>query len=352
MNPDETTPIEPAGETPAPAEASAPAPEPQAAPERSMDETIREEYARLTHPAPERARGPDGKFLRAETPEAPGDTGGEGPAPESPAPPPAAEPHPWDAAPNTWRKELAAEFGTLPETVRQEIHRREGDFHKGISQYRDAAAFGHAMFEDVSPHFDAMRQLGGTPREVVREVMGAWRALATGSADQKRATLLKLADGYGISLDELIEARNREPSAGPEIAPVLQRIERLESSITQSQQAAERAKQEALQAQVEKFISDPSRIYIETVFEDLLALVKSGLTPEEAYDKAIWSHPETRAQLLAKQDEERRKREAAEAAAARKAAAVNVAKRGTPPVKAPPGQMEDTIRETYRRLQT
>lgn len=352
MSTEETIPIEtPSAAAPA-VEAPAPSAEPQAAPERSMDETIREEYARLTHPAPERARGPDGKFLRTETPEAPGDTGGEGLAPESPSSPIAPEPHPWDAAPNTWRKELGADFGKLPENVRQEIHRRETDFHKGISQYRDAAAFGHAMFEDVSPHFDAMRQIGGTPREVVRDVMNAWRSLATGSPEQKRATFLKLADGYGISVDELIEARNREPSSSPEIAPVLQRIERLESSITQSQQAADRARQEALQAQVEKFISDPSRIYIETVFEDLLALVKSGLTPEEAYDKAIWSHPETRAQLLAKQDEERRKREAAEAAAARKAAAVNVAKRGTPPVKAPTGQMEDTIRETYRRLQS
>lgn len=335
---------------PAPAPEAPVAPAAPAAPEATMEDTIRETYKSLTRPAPE--RGPDGRFLRTSEPEpteAPGDTGEGAEAPiAAPAPPP--EPKPWDAAPNTWRKEIASEYGALPESVRQEIHRREEDFHKGISQYRDAAAFGHSMFEDVAPHFDAIRQTGATPKDVVRDVMNAWRALATGTADQKRDTLLRLADGYGISLDELMESRYREPPSAPEIAPVLQRLQRLESTITESQRAREEAERAERISQAQKFLSDPAREHIEAVFDDVVALVRAGKTPEQAYEQAIWAHPETRAKLIAKQDDERRQREAEQAAAARKAAAANVARRGTPPAATPPGSMDDTARQAYRRL--
>lgn len=340
-------------ETLAPTEIAAPvdttpaAPEPvQASPEPSMEDTIRDTYQKLT--TPERVRGPDGKFLKTEPVAAPDDTAGGAEAQEITAPP--AEPKPWEAAPNTWKKEVAQLYGTLPEPVRQEIHRREEDFHKGIAQYRDAAAFGNSMFEDISPHFDVMRQIGGTPKEVVRDVMNAWRQLTTGSPEQKRATLLQLASGYGISLGELADDRYREPSASPELAPVLQRIAQLEGTITESQRAREEAEHAERVAAAQKFLSDPKHEHMDAVFDDVVALVRVGRTPEQAYEQAIWAHPETRAKLQAKQDAERRQREAAEAAAARKAAAVNVQRRGTPPVAAKPGTMEDTIRNTYRQL--
>jgi hypothetical protein len=339
-------------ETAAPVE-SAPV-ETSAAP--SMDDTIRETYQKLTGNHAERVRSADGKFAKAAqevTDEAQAATPHTEEGAEEIAPPAApAKPH--DAAPNTWRKELQAEFGTLPEHVREEIHRRETDFHKGIGQYKEAASFGHAMFEDVSPHFDAMRQLGATPQAVVRDVLGTWRTLATGSPEQKRATLLQLAHGYGIPLNESFAPSNGgTPSTAqaPEIAPaVLQRLQRLESTITESQHQREQAEQAALLTQAEKFLSDPQREHMDAVFDDVLALVRGGQSLDDAYNKAIWAHPETRTKLMAKQDAERRTREAAEAAAARKAAASNVTRRGTPPVQAKAGSMDDTIRATWRRL--
>lgn len=337
-----TVAVEPASE---PASESAPA---------SMEDTIRETYAKLTKP--QRERGTDGKFVRAESTdtditEAHGNTdeGADVPAIAAPASP---EPKPWDAAPNTWKKDVAANYAALPESVRQEIHRREGDFHKGIEQYREAASFGQSLFEDLSPHFDAMRQIGGTPKEVVRDVMNAWRSLATGSPDQKRDTLLQLARGYGINLTEADAPRYREPQTAPELAPVLQRLSQLEGTITESQRAREAADHAERVAQAQKFLSDPSREYMDAVFDDVVALVRTGRDPAQAYEQAIWAHPETRAKLLAKQDEERKRTEAAQAAAARKAAAPNVTRRGTPPAASPRGTMEDTIRATYRQMQT
>jgi hypothetical protein len=161
---------------------------------------------------------------------------------------------------------------------------------------------------------------------------------------------LQLAQGYGISLNELADPRYRGEQPAPELAPVLQRLGQLEQTITESQRAREEAEHAERVSAAQKFLSDPKHEHMDTVFEDVVALVRAGRDPEKAYEQAIWAHPETRAKLMAKQDAERRQREAAEAAAARKAAAVNVQRRGTPPVAAKPGSMEDTIRETYRAL--
>ena len=315
----------------------------------SMEDTIRETYQKLT--TPKRERGTDGKFLRTESTEVPGSTGTEAAAPTETAPVP-TEPKPWERAPNTWKKEVTDLYGTLPEPVRQEIHRREEDFHKGISQYKDAAAFGHSLFEDISPHFDVMRQIGGTPKEVVREAVNTWRTLATGSPDQKRDTLLSIARNYGITLAEHADTRYREPSTSPELAPVLQRIAQLEGTITESQRAREEAEHAERVSHAQKFLSDPSREHMEAVFDDVVALVRAGRTPEQAYEQAIWAHPDTRAKLMAKQESERKQREAAEAAAARKASSANVQRRGTPPAAVKPGTMEDTIRQTLRSMQS
>lgn len=340
----EQAPVETPVEAPAEAAVETPAVEtPAVAADVSMEDTIRETYRELTQP---RERDEAGRFVGKTA--TPADaTAIEG---EAAAAVPAAAAEPWSAAPNTWRKEVAANYAALPDVVKQEIHRREEDFHKGIGQYRDAAAFGHSLFEDLSPHFAVMRQIGATPREVVRDVMGAWRTLATGSPDQKRDTLLQLAAGFGISLGDRADTRDRGPSESPELAPVLQRLAQLEGTITESQRAREAAEHAERVAQAQKFLSDPKREHLEAVFEDVVALVRAGKAPEDAYEQAIWAHPETRAKLLAKQDDERKRADAERAAAARKAAVANVQKRGAPPAAAKPGTMEDTIRQEYRRL--
>lgn len=161
---------------------------------------------------------------------------------------------------------------------------------------------------------------------------------------------MHLARQYGINLTEQADPRYREQSASPELAPVLQRIAQLEGTITESQRAREEAEHAERVSNAQKFLSDPSREHMEAVFDDVVALVRAGRTPEQAYEQAIWAHPDTRAKLMAKQESERKQREAAEAAAARKAASVNVQRRGTPPAASKPGSMEDTIRSTYRQI--
>lgn len=335
----------------------------------SMEDTARDTYRELMStgddeaPAGEeqtaepsqasRARGADGKFTKAVVqavadPQQPADPVAADPAAEA-----AAKPH--DAFPNTWKRELGETWKALPEAVREEIHRREGDFHNGIRQYRDAANFGNGIAQEMLPYQQVMQQHGVQPRELVRDIMAALNTMATGTAEQKASTFLKLAGNYGISLDHLQTQRQRAPAGddSPVLAPVLQRIRQVETRLETQQQEREQLQAEEDLATVQRFINDPKNEYAKEVQAEMSQLLTSGGARDlqEAYDKAIWVNPTVRAKVLGKQDEERVKRQAAEAAAARKAAGANVARRGTPPPAAQrPGTMEDTARSVYRDL--
>lgn len=346
-----------------------------AAPAKSMEDTIREAYRASqangaisadgevvegeegAEPAQGRARGPDGKFVPKANGAAPAASAvpppeGEAAATEQPLA--AAKPH--DTPPNTWKKEVTAEWAKIPEGVRQEIHRREADFHKGIGQYKDAAGFGAQMAQELLPYQQTLNERGIHPREVVKTLGNAWNTLVTGSQEQKHALLLQIAKDYGINI-AAPSAEAQQPAAGatqddPRLAAALQRIDKLEGHLsTQERQRAE-AEFATHVEKVTAFGADPKHPHFALVRDDMSALIETGRATElqDAYDKAIWVNPESRKLLLVEQEKERVTKAAADAAAARKAAGANVQRRGTPPVAPKPGTMEDTIRTNYRRL--
>jgi hypothetical protein len=308
-----------------------------------------DEGERQQKPAAGQQRGTDGRFAKGGAQAA----GAEGSVAGDPATGEQQQTKPHDAMPNTWRKEMAETWKALPETARQEIHKREQDFHNGVKQYKDAAGFGASMAQEMLPYQEIMRQQGVSPQSVVRDIMASLKTMVTGSEESKAAEFLKLASTYGINLDTVLSLRQRAPAqAAPELQPVLQRVQQIETRITQADQEREQAQQREDDARVQAFLNDPKNEHARTVSKQMSALLMSGQAQDmqDAYEQAIWIHPEVRPKLLEKQEAERRKKESEEAAAARKAAAANVTRRGTPPTPAKPGSMDDTIRSTYRKL--
>ena len=335
-------------------------------PDQAMEATIRDEYRKLTTEAPaddtapqeetpaapvvetakERVRGPDGKFTKGDKP---ADSGVVAAAP-------VAETKPYDAYPSSWKKDHETTWKGIPEPVRAEIHRREQDFLSGLKEYKEPAAFGKALAADLLPHLDTFRRLNTTPQNVVREVMGTWSTLVNGTPDQKRQALLQVANTYGIQFPAGAAPSPQNgaqpPASGVDFSPVLQRVETLEQSLQAQRAESARLEQERMDAEIGQFGKDPKHEHFEAVRQEMGRLIQAGsaTTLEDAYNKAIWAQPETRAKLLEKETQERSKRLADEAAAARKAALANVTRRGTPPTVQKPGSMDDTIRSEYRRL--
>lgn len=115
------------------------------------------------------------------------------------------------------------------------------------------------------------------------------------------------------------------------------------------QQEAEQVRSK-LQAEIDAFASDPAHQYFDEVANDIAGLLRSGAAKDlkDAYDKAIWANPITRAKEQARltaEAEAKAKAEAAERAKqARKATGANVkssakAASGTAPL----GSIDDTL---------
>lgn len=324
------------------------APEGEATELPSMDDTIREQLRSMEsageepgEATPGRQRDAAGRFAKTVA-----EVAAE---PEQAAP---VEKKPYDDYPVSWQKELAEQWATLPEAVRQQVYKREQDFHNGIAQYREAAAVGNALWGSIGPHIDTMRQVGVTPQQVVPELMGLWHTMVAGSPEQKRETLLRIAQQAGIDIPGSPSASTDTPGQSPELAAVLQRQQQFEQQFHQFQQAQQQQEYETRLSEVSKFAGDPKNEFFPLVQDDMLEMIRTGFARSlaDAYDKAIKLSPAVAAKQAEKAAAEQARKDAEKAAAAKKASAANVTRRGTAPVAPRKGTMDDTIREEYRRL--
>ncbi len=344
-----------------------PAPETPAAP-ATMEDTIRAKLREMTKPEEkpfDRARAPDGKFIKTPE-EVAADAAAAAPAPEVPPTPevvpPPAPPKPGEPdltkPPTSLKGNVQAKWDKLDPDVRAEFHRREANFHEGLSAYKQMADIGKVMDAEVRPYEAFIRSKNLSAPAVVRELMNTAYTLSTGAPEAKMQVVLNIAKEYGIDLSNVQESAQQLAAAAPQIDPVIaplqQKLEAIEKRFEEQSNEAARREYAELQRQTNAFAQNPSNKFYELVKLDMAALIETGRADglQDAYDKAIWANPEARAQLLAEQQAAERKAKAEKAAAAKKAASTNVAPRGTLPAAPVVGSMEDTIRATYRRMQS
>lgn len=335
----------------------------------SMEDTIRNAFKEISG----RERDERGRFAKAQQPA--GDDTGQAieqtldPSEAAPDPAAAAQPntnpdnlefvdnagqtHAANIAepPTSWRAEAKAAYAALPENVRREIHKREHDFHNGVQQYKSAANFALQIGGEFKPYEPLLRSQNWTPQALTRDFMNSHYRLSTGDPASKAAEIVRVAGLYNVSPQDIQNAlanASSQPSqtqTPPEVLELRQRLDRFEQEREQTEAAS-------IQEQIRQFESDGKHEFFKQVAVEMGALLKAGRAKDmqDAYDKAIWSVPEVRAKLQARQAEEQRRTAAEKAAAAKKAASVNVPARGKHPSAAPVGSMEDTIRAEYRRL--
>jgi len=308
---------------------------------KSMDDTIRETLRSLKDKGveipeetkTEKVRDEKGKF--AEKPPVVGENT------EVPVEKP---------APNTWRKEVQAEWGKLPPSVRDEVERREADFHKGIEQYKSKAQMAEAFEKAMSPYQATIQSLGISPDKAISELMAADHRLRYGSPAEKQAYFSQLARSYNIDLGQ--QAQTNQQAIDPNIAYFQQKLQAVESQLQQQTMMGQQKEQESLNSEITQFSTDPSHSHFESVKLDMAGLLQAGLAKDlqDAYEQAIWRNPTTRQALIAEQQTKLKEEATQKAQAAKQAASVNVKTRPAMPTSTPVGSMDDTIRATYRKL--
>lgn len=317
--------------------------------DKSIDDTLRETLAAIHARGDgedieqEQGRDDSGRFAAKESEAKPQE---EEPAQETPA----AEEPPARPAPNTWRKEVADKWATLPAEVQAEVERREADFHKGIEQYRAKAQFGDAMERAILPYTQTLQSLGISPDRAVSELMAADHKLRHGTQSEKQQYFAQLAANYGIQLGE---TQQQETSPiDPRVSSLQQQMQQMSGWIQQQTEAAQQREQDALNSEIQRFRADPQHGHFDAVKGHMAALLQAGQAKDlqDAYEQAIYANPATRQALLKQQEDAIRKEKAAVAQAAKKAASANLRSKPSLPVSEPIGSMEDTIRATLRRL--
>src|SRR5690606_5667625 len=139
--------------------------------------------------------------------------------------------------------------------------------------------------------------LGVAPAQYIHNLAAAERGLRTGAPEQKFETLLALADQYGIPLRQAING-----SAGKELLPARQQPAQLPPEVLRELEEARQFRTtyqaQTVQQQVTEF--SKGKEFFEDVREQMAALFDSGQASDlsEAYDKAVWLHPEVRQVLI------------------------------------------------------
>lgn len=255
-----------------------------------------------------------------------------GTAPSTQAPPGVSQAK-WDSMPLSWKKDYEKQWPTLPPELRQYIHQREDEQLKGISQYKQVADRWNQTF---SPYEQVFKHYGLDPSEAFRKLADAHLVLKYGDPQQRSAFARQVIEDY--NLGEFIQ-QNGQPLAAPVDPRFMSRLDSLESTIQEQRRTENMGK-------VEKFFSNPENEFAVEVSEDMMELLKVGAaqTLEQAYEKAIWNNPATRAKLL--------QREVEKVTTPKRPAPRNVRSSGVPP--APTGQqsqsIDDTLNEVYDRI--
>ena len=324
----------------------------------AMDATMRETYAKVndaepaantdTEAAPEtadaksaRQRDQSGRFTpAAPAAEIPPADGGDVVPPAEPA----AKP-----APGSWPKELRDTFGALPPTVQEFMHKREADISRTINQYSGKAKFADSVTQVLSPYEGILRADGAEPLGAINGLMKTYQVLRNAPPAEKAAAVAQMIQRFGVDLS-LVGEDGTAGNSDPHVTQLYAKVNQLEQQLVQRQHADQQAEQTHVESAIAEFAQ--GKPHFEAVKVHMGALMQAGLAKDmaDAYDQAVMAHPEIRATVLNEQESKRREEAAAKVAAAKKAGAVNITSRGVPASAKPVGSMDDTMRETYRRL--
>ena len=375
----------------------------------SIDKTLDEVFDRLSSDEPpeaetgsekpSRVRGPDGKFVKTDAPQEaaakPGpEVQGKPVKPVKPEEP--EEPEHWSAVPkasdkgrddriNAFRRSLRAdvrdEFDKLSDSLKDDLLRRNDDFHKGLGQSKEEAEIGKALKAVTAPYQATLQAMQIDMPTAVQRLLAADHALRYSQPGDKVRLGLELAAQYNIPPVEFIRAiaeatgtdlskladRPRQTESvqfdptilQPHLAPVVQQVQAANQELMALKQQLARQQQAEAEAFFNSFASERTpdgklkHEFIDDVRDEVIDRVATGKSAsfEEAYEHAVWARPDTRAALLKRQQEEERARASKAAAEARKAQGVALKTQGTQATpSAPKGKLFEDLGDLYDKI--
>ena len=296
--------------------------------------------------AGDRPRDEGGRFApkAAETPVEP--TPEPAPVIEAPVRKP---PSSWKPEAQTaWTKADKGEPLTAEEVrlLALEAERREGDFHKGVQEFKTHSERARAYDNVITPYRDYLQTLGVDAPTAINALLNADKTLRTGDPATKAAYFQRLAQEYGIDLGQV----QQQAPVDPQTQYLMQQMQ----SLRQQQEMWQNSIQQQERAKAEQEIADFSagKPHLDAVRGDMADLLQSGKAKKlnDAYDMAVWMRPDIR-QTLIEQQRADAQRKAAEQAQAQRARSAAVSVKGSSPssggASAPSGSLRDQLAAAF-----
>jgi len=250
------------------------------------------------------------------------------------------------AAPQSWKKEMHDHWSKLDPEVQDYFELREKQMKEGIDVAKEDADLGRSLRDVISPYNKLLEAQNLEQGKAVQYLMNAHAVLSTGDEQTKIDGLNKLANAYGIKLDGT--------KVTPEVQNLQKEVNQLKGYLSQSHEASQQERQAEITKEVDAFASEHD--LFDEVADDIVPFINSGLSLQEAYDKAVWSNPITRQKMQDLADKEKADKIADEkekkVQKAQKAKSTNVNSRDTSKAPTEPlGKMFDDMHDTYREIQ-
>lgn len=225
----------------------------------------------------------------------------------------AAEPQPQDSAnedqaeapkpklsrPTTWKKEYLGildkiEAGeALTDEEKQKhfeyFNQRESEYKKGVSVYKAEADSARALNEAIAPFRPELEQQGINPAQWVNNLGRAHMILTKAPYEQKVQLFHRLAQDYGIQLNQEGVAPAQQPAQDPYAQQLMQQLQFMNQEVSTIKSRYEQEEQTRLNNEIESFKSSGQAPHFEMVREQMAQLLERGLASDlkSAYEKAI-----------------------------------------------------------------
>ena len=236
------------------------------------------------------------------------------------------------ARPTTWKKDYLPIWDKL--TTGQQLtpeealklaeysNQRESEYKKGVSAYKAEADNARALREAIDPFMPELQANNISPAAWINNLGRAHLMLAKGTPEQKVQMFNKLAQDYGITL-------NNGEIAPMQIDPyqqqLMQQLQAMNQEVSTIKSRYEQEEQQRLMNEINRVAQDVERFpHFEELRDQMAQLLENGLASdlETAYAKAVrlnddvWQQEQNRLLQQAKQEQAKAQKVAKAKAAA------------------------------------
>jgi len=199
--------------------------------------------------------------------------------------------------PTTWKKDLLPLWDKIAkgETLTAEesrkhleyLNQRENEFKKGVSVYKAEAERAKALEEAINPFVPELQAHGINPATWISNLGHAHLVLAKGTQQQKMQMFHRLAQDYGVNLNQSTEPQQPVDAYTQQL---MQQLYQVNQEVSTIKGRFEMEEQQRLANEIERVRSDKERFpHFDMVREEMAQLLELGKAPdlETAYAKAV-----------------------------------------------------------------